>query len=43
LAERLSLMNSRSCQRGTPECAAGFSTRCDRKSDVDMISNGQPS
>ena len=36
-------MNSRSCQRGMPECAAGFSARRDRKNDVDMMSNCQPS
>ena len=36
-------MNSRSCQRGMPECAAGLSARRDRKNDVDMMSNCQPS
>ena len=35
-------MNSRSCQRGMPECAAGLSARRDRKNDVDMMSNCQP-
>jgi hypothetical protein len=43
LAERLRRMNSKSCQRGLPECAAGFSARRDRKNDVDMMSNCQPS
>ena len=31
-------MNSWSCQRGMPECAAGLSERRDRKNDVDMMS-----
>jgi hypothetical protein len=35
--------DSKSCQRGMPECAAGFSARRDRKNDVDMMSNYQPS
>ena len=35
-------MNSRSCQRGMPDCAAGLSARRDRKNDVDMMSNCQP-
>ena len=35
-------MNSRSCQRGMPECAAGLSARRDRKNDVDMMSKCQP-
>ena len=36
-------MNSRSCQRGMPDWAAGLSERRDRKNDVDMMSNCQPS
>ena len=36
-------MNRRSCQRGMPEWAAGLSARRDRKNDVDMMSNCQPS
>ena len=35
LAERLNEMNSRSCQRGMPEWAAGFSARRDRKNEVE--------
>ena len=36
-------MNSRSCQRGMSGLAAGRSERRDRKNDVDMMSNCQPS
>src|ERR1700681_3851886 len=36
-------MNSRSCQRGMPEWAAGLSRRRDRKNEVDMMSKVQPS
>ncbi len=43
LAVRLSAMKRWSCQRGMPECAAGLSARRDRKNDVDMMSNCQPS
>src|SRR5262249_49973959 len=42
LALRASPMNSRSCQRGMPECLAGLSARRDRKNDVDMISKCKP-
>ena len=43
LATRVRPMNSRSCQRGIPESAAGLSERRERKNDVDMMSNCQPS
>src|SRR5665811_2192437 len=36
-------MNNRSCHRGMPDLAAGLSERRDRKKDVDMMSNCQPS
>jgi len=42
LALRASPMNSRSCQRGMPECLAGLSARRDRKKDVDMIPKCKP-
>ena len=35
-------MNRRSCQRGIPEEAAGFSDLRERKNDVDMMSNFKP-
>src|SRR5215467_821566 len=43
LADLANRMNKWSCQRGMPECAAGRSERRDRKNDVDMMSNCQPS
>src|SRR5580693_9813823 len=43
LADLANMMKSRSCQRGIPEWAAGFSERRDRKNDVDMMSKCQPS
>ncbi len=43
LAVRDSAMNMWSCQRGMPEWAAGFKARRDRKNEVDMMSNCQPS
>src|SRR5262245_11323645 len=36
-------MNSLSCQRGMPERTASLSARRERKNEVDMISNCQPS
>jgi hypothetical protein len=36
-------MNSRSCQRGIPERTASLSARRERKNEVDMMSNCQPS
>src|SRR5262249_7621177 len=42
LALRASPINSRSCQRGMLDFAAGRSARRDRKNDVDMISKFQP-
>src|SRR5436305_3194458 len=40
---RASMMKSRCCQRGIPERAAGLRARRERKNEVDMISNVQPS
>src|SRR5262249_28775912 len=39
LADLASAMNSRSCQRGIPDWAAGLSARRERKNEVDMMSN----
>src|SRR5262249_44550812 len=42
LADLAKPMNSRSCQRGMPDRAAGLSARRDRKNDVGLVSKCQP-
>src|SRR6185312_15300941 len=43
VALRARAMNNRSAQNGMPPFADGFSERRDRKNEVDMMSNFQPS